>query len=277
MELKSILLALASGPSAQVAVEAATIVAKAQQAHLVGLHVVDVTPFARYIDAEVPVQILEVQRERLLAEAAELETTFKRICAEAGIDSQWHCVEGSTQHVIDLNARYCDLVCVSAPTSIGDGLASQPLGEELIFSTGRPVLMIPEGFDAKSIGDHVMVAWNGSREAAKAISHALPILSRAQKVSMVTVVGKHVDDAQAGVIAADMSRYLARHGVDADAQTADAGSVPAGQFLHEWARGQNADLLVMGAYGHARIREFILGGVTHWSLRNSTIPVLMAH
>ena len=222
-------------------------------------------------------QILEIQREKLRAEAAGNEADFKQICADAGIDSEWRCVEGSTHRIIDLHARYCDLICVSAPTTIDDGLASLPAGEELVFSSGRAVLIVPPSFESESIGDRVMVAWNGSREAAKAISNAMAILSRAQKVAMVTVVDGDLDDSQAGIIAVDMSEYLAKHGVRADAQTVNAGSVSVGQFLHDLALGQDADLLVMGAYGHTRIREFILGGVTHWSLRHTAIPILMTH
>ena len=277
MELKSILVAVAGGPPARAAVSGAVALARAHKAHLVGLHVVDLAPFSRYLDAEVPLQILDIQREKLRAEAAEHESVFKQICTDAGVDFEWRCVEGSTHRIIDLHARYCDLICVSAPSTIDDGLASLPAGEELVFSSGRAVLIIPHNFEAKSIGDHVMVAWNGSREAAKAISSAMAVLSHAQKVSMVTVVDGDLDDSQAAIIAADMSGYLATHGVSADAQTVNAGSVSVGQFLHDLALGKDADLLVMGAYGHTRIREFILGGVTHWSLRHSTIPVLMTH
>ena len=277
MELKSILVAVGRGPSAQAAIKGAAALARSHGAHLLGLHVIDVAPFVSYVDTDVPAQVLEIQRERLHADAVATEAVFKQITEQSGVDSLWHCVEGRTHHVIDLHARYYDLVCASGPATVDDGFGVLPIAEELVFSTGRAVLIIPQNFDATSIGEHVTVAWNGSREAAKAVSYAMAILSHAQKVSMVTVMDNRLNETQATTIAADMSQYLDKHSVVPHAQTVSADGVAAGQFLHDWARGQGSDLLVMGAYGHTRIREFILGGVTRWSLRNTTIPILMAH
>jgi len=277
MEVKTILVALAAGPSAQTVTHGAVIMARAHQAQLLGVHVIDILPFAGYLDADTPAEILEMQREKLFADAKQTEATFKQICDEAQVDAQWQCIEGSTHHLLDQYSRYCDLVCVSAPTTTEDNFSSLPKGEDLVFSTGRPVLLIPEAFEAAGIGKHVTIAWNGSREAAKAISNAMPILSLADKVSVVCVVDDDCNDAQARSCVEDMGRYLERHGVTAQEQVLDAGNVAPAQYLHDWARVEGSDLLVMGAYGHARIREFILGGVTRWSVRHSTIPVLMTH
>lgn len=277
MALKSIVVALARGPSVHAVINGAAALAKRHQSHLLGLHVIDIIPFAGYMDGDLTGEVIAMQDEKLRADATQVEKAFRTICTSAGVDAQWCCEEGRTHHVIDQYARYCDLLCVSAPTATADSLASLPAAEELLFSAGRPVLVIPEGFDADSIGERVTIAWNGSREAAKAISNALPILARAQSVSLATVVDDHLDEAQASIIVADLSRYLALHGVTVAAQTVNPGEAPVGQFLHDWARDKDSDLLVMGGYGHARIREFVLGGVTRWSVRNSTIPVLMAH
>ena len=277
MQIRSILVTLAAGSSAQSVTGGAVIMARALQARLLGLHVIDIVPFAHYLAPDTPAEVIELQHEKLLADAKQTEATFKQICKEAQIDAQWMCVEGSTHHLVEHYSRYNDLVCVSAPTATEDSFASLPKGEDLVFSTGRPVLLIPEAFDAQSIGQHVTIAWNGSREAAIAISNAMPILSTADRVSVVCLIDGDIDEAQARNLGEDMRRYLAQHDIMAQEQVLDAGNIEPAQYLHDWARVEGSDLLVMGAYGHARIREFILGGATRWSVRHSTIPVLMTH
>lgn len=277
MNPKSILVALAAGPSAKSATKGAAMIAAAHKARLIGLHVLDINHFIGYMGAEMPAEIFDLQREKLMADAAQVEVEFKSICEEAGIDFEWHCIEGNTQRLIDQHARYADLICVCAPPASADAFTPSPIGEELVFSSGRPVLIFPQEFSAATVGDQVMLAWDGSQEAAKAISQSMGILSAASQVSLVCVADHDLQDAQADTLGTDMNRYLKSHDVQAEAITVHAGSTAVGPFLHDCAIGHRADLLVMGAYGHSRIREFILGGVTHWALRHSTIPILMCH
>ena len=277
MNLRSILVVANVGPQASAVIRGAATLAAQHDAHLVGLHVIDVPPLPGYIGGDIPPQVFEIQRTRLISEAKEVEAVFNNVLAEFQVHSEWRIAEGQTRSVVDLHARHSDLVCVGAPEPEATGFAAQTLGEELIFSAGRAVLTIPLDFSATTIGEYVAVAWNASREAARALGDAMSILSRARKVCAATVADDDMSDTQSSIVTADISHYLARHDVEVEAQTVHPGDVPTGKALHDWAHVQGADLIVMGAYGHTRLREVMLGGTTHWMLRHSTIPVLMSH
>jgi nucleotide-binding universal stress UspA family protein len=137
------------------------------------------------------------------------------------------------------------------------------------------VLFVPYTGRFRDIGKRVLVAWNASREAARAVSDALPILAQAQSVE---VVAFDPDGADHGEVAgADIALFLARHGVKASAARQSAPDIDVGSQILSRVADSNADLLVMGGYGHSRLRELALGGATRTVLDSMTLPVLMAH
>jgi len=121
----------------------------------------------------------------------------------------------------------------------------------------------------------VLVAWNGSREATRAVHDALPLLRRAEKVTVLSIDPD--EDAEPRLPGADVSLHLARHGVTAQAATIAGTDVAVGDLLLSYAADHDIDLIVMGAYGHTRLREVVLGGATRTLLRHMTVPVLMSH
>jgi len=133
--------------------------------------------------------------------------------------------------------------------------------------------MIPRNGVDGAIGSRVLVAWNGSREAVRAVNDAMPLLEKARHVEVLTIdPGKDDGD----IPGADICQYLARHGVNAEAASAKSqGSTT--ETLLTYARDNSASLVVMGAYGHSRLREFVLGGATYNMLQHSYVPVLMSH
>lgn len=156
---------------------------------------------------------------------------------------------------------------------IGDHFA-----ENLVMSAGRPVLMIPFAGTFDAIGREVMIAWDGSREATRAVHDAMPLLTRASHVTVVTVdeardnaLGNHIPGAR-------IAEALLRHRVNVDVTTLDGVAHSSiGETLLSQAYDLNADLLVMGAYGHARWRERVLGGATRTVMASATLPVLLSH
>lgn len=150
-----------------------------------------------------------------------------------------------------------------------------PIAEDLVFDSGRPVLLLPvsEGAPKPSF-DHVVVGWDGGRAAARALADALPICARAASVKVVTITGdKALDrDIQDG-----LRRHLKAHAIEADLIERPAAGADAGSALLEFCRSSGAGLLVMGAYGHSQLREFILGGATRTVVAEADLPVLMAH
>jgi len=174
-----------------------------------------------------------------------------------------------------LQARYADLVVLGqAAVAEGDEANLLPdLPDYVILNCGRPVLLVPRSGRFQTIGKRVLVAWNGSPEAAKAITAALPLLRGAEQVTLAVLGDNDLLGESPG---ADIALYLARHGVNVEVLRRPAPTDP-GKALLSLAADFNVDLLVMGAYGHSRFRELMMGGATRTVLATATLPVLMAH
>ena len=169
-------------------------------------------------------------------------------------------------------ARLRDLTLVAAEAN---DLADQPNAEALIFESGRPVLVIPREPRKSFVLNTATVAWDFSRPAARAVGDALPLLTKARRVHIVTVTNeKRIDTSRSGP---ELAKHLARHGVDVILEAVDA----AGRSIHEALEAatgvHDSDLLVMGAYGHSRLREFVLGGATRGMITRRPLPVLFSH
>ena len=168
------------------------------------------------------------------------------------------------------------VVCNAVDDNTTTGIESD-FTESLIISTGRPLLVIPKQFNTTVNFDRIVVGWNGSHEAARAVFDALPVLKRASEVHFTVVDPQKMDDRTAKWAGADISETVARHGVKASADTYPTNGEDPGIALLEHAKDLGAGLIVMGAYGHSRLREFILGGATRTILEEMDIPVLLSH
>jgi nucleotide-binding universal stress UspA family protein len=175
-----------------------------------------------------------------------------------------------------MQARYADLVVLgqAAAAEDNEGSLLPDLPDYVLLNCGRPVLLVPRTGRFPTIGKRVMVAWNGSVEAAKAVTAALPLLRGAEQVTL-TVLGNSADTLGESP-GADIALYLARHGVNVEVLRRPEAADP-GKAILSLAADFNVDLLVMGAYGHSRFREMMLGGATRTILATATLPVLMAH
>jgi nucleotide-binding universal stress UspA family protein len=172
------------------------------------------------------------------------------------------------------HARVRDLTIVPVPE--GDQLQHW-YAESVIFGSGRPVLILPHA-SKRSAGfelGRVVVAWDSSQPASRAVADAVPILKKAKRVDLVTVTNEKVLPAKRS--AADLAKNLAYHGIDVSIETVDAAARGIGDVLASYADAHKADILVMGAYGHSRVREFILGGATKSLLSRPPIPILFSH
>jgi nucleotide-binding universal stress UspA family protein len=184
------------------------------------------------------------------------------------------CLTSEVPNLFIEYAMLRDLTIVPVPV---DKLVAHWYAEAIIFGSGRPTLILPH--IRKRAGafalDTVAVAWDFSRSAARAVADALPILEKAKHVSVVTVTNeKVIDTKRSGV---ELAKHLARHGIDVVLDTVDAADRGIGEVLEAYVTSHNADVLVMGAYGHSRIREFILGGATRSTLSQPPLPIFFSH
>lgn len=277
MTLKDILVHVDDTKASASRLETAIALAKDHGAHLVGLYVMVMPELPAYVAAQMPAEIIERQMQALKDSAAAAKKSFEAAVSSAGLaSSEFRSGEGDPVDVIGLHARYCDLAVIGQHDPDAGSYFDMP--DRLILSLGRPVLVVPYAGAYTNLGRNAMVAWDGSRLATRAVNDALPLLTKAQSVA---VMAANPGDAEAGhgaVPSADICAHLARHGVKVEAQHVQTdGSVSVADMLLSRAADGGIDLFVMGAYGHARWREIVLGGVTKHMLAHMTMPVLMSH
>jgi nucleotide-binding universal stress UspA family protein len=207
--------------------------------------------------------------------AQNLLVTFQNSAERRGIFQERileHCLIPEAPDLLVEYARLRDLTIVTVPEP---NFMNQSYVEPIIFGSGRPTLVTPRTWDKAFALDTVVVAWDFSRPAARAVADALPLLEKAKHVFVVTVTNeKLIDTKRSG---AELAKHLARHGVDVTLDAADAAGRSIGHTLSTYVESRDADLLVMGAYGHSRIRDFILGGATRSMLSRPPIPVFLSH
>jgi nucleotide-binding universal stress UspA family protein len=274
MALKDLLVYVGNDPARDARVKIATDLAVAHEAHLTGLYVRVPPEIPIHGGAEMAQAIQELQRRRR-EDAERAEALFLDHARRAGIRFEWRAVEGRVRETAILHARYSDLTILGQGLDLGaepEEVASLP--EALALGVGRPILVVPRYGNFATVGDRVLVAWNGSREATRAVNDALPLLARARKVTVLSI---DPDGEPARVPGADIALHLARHGITVEAARTTAGDISVGDALLSSAFDQGADLIVMGAYGHSRLRELVLGGATRHLLQHMTVPVLLAH
>jgi nucleotide-binding universal stress UspA family protein len=266
MAYKSMLLHVddseACGTRTRLAVELAT----AHEAHLTCFYGEPPFPAHLYVNRVIAMPAKE-KRERAKAR-------FEEQISRTRYPAEWRATDAEIPDAFLIHARYADLI-ILGQTDPDVELPSVPgdFPELVCLSVGRPVLVVPYTGVFPSIGGQVLIAWNGSREATRAVSDALPLLKRAKQVTVLVINADRY--AHGEIPGADITWYLARHGVEAQAM--QAVSEDAGELLLSRAADLSADLLVMGAYGHSRLKEMVLGGVTRTVLRSMTLPVLMSH
>lgn len=276
MALKDLLVHVDSDDACASRIGVAVALAVRHEAHLTGLHIMTRPHLPGYIEAQLPLAFHEEQRRDLDERARRAAARFHEAARRGGVAPEWRTVEGGALALVGLHARYADL------TVLGQGIDLQDpsgelawLPEELVLGVGRPVLIVPRYGTFPTVGERVLVAWNGSREATRAVNDALPMLKRAAVVTVLSIDAEGEPDRR--VPGADIALHLARHGIRAEVASTRSVELPVGDVLLSFAADCGADLLVMGAYGHSRLREMLLGGATRHLLQQMTIPVLMSH
>jgi nucleotide-binding universal stress UspA family protein len=282
MALKDLLVHVDNTPRNAARIELAARLAIQHDAHLTGLHVIDI-PSANYFYGAampfVPTNPEEIV-ERIRAEAVEaakpIEASFRECLRRNGIEGEWRLVEGSPPATVALHGRYADLTIVGQPNR-DEPQDADAVTVTTIMTSGRPVLAVPFAGEFPIIGERVLVAWNASREAARALNDALPLLLNAKHVTVLAINPQRGVVGHGDVPAADIALHLARHGLKTEAAHTVAKDIADGEALLSYAADIGADLIVAGAYGHSRAREMVFGGVTRTLIAEMTAPVLFSH
>ncbi len=285
MKLKDILVHLDATPRCNARVEVAAGLAARHGAHLTGLYVIELPPPdmfygfpSAFIDLQRAEDIVDRLRASALAEALPVEAAFRDRVRRDGLQGEWRLVEGDAGETVTQHGRYVDLV-VLGQADTRAAVTGRPvdLPVTTLMGCGRPLLLVPFAGDFPVVGQEVLVGWNATAEAARAVNEALPILRCARKVTVLSINPRHGIGGDGDVPAADIALHLARHGITAEATHTVATDIPEGDALLSYAADIGADLLVTGLYGHSRVREMVFGGVTRSLLTEMTVPVFMTH
>jgi nucleotide-binding universal stress UspA family protein len=281
MSYKDLLVGLDSGASARERIEIAAALAERFAAHLVGLYPLPMPEAPRhfgYYDPALLNPFFEELRARARDAADKTREVFEHIASLHGVSAEWREIPEGADADPAVHARYADLAILGQldPDS-GEPDMIRPRPEQVTLASGRPILVVPYAGNFPNLGRRVVIGWNASREAARAVNDAMPLLTAAEIVSILTIDPREGPRAHGELPGADISLHLARHGVKAEIERTVSADLPVGEVLLSRAADLGADLLVMGAYGHSRARELLLGGATRSLLRSMTLPVLMSH
>jgi nucleotide-binding universal stress UspA family protein len=224
----------------------------------------------------IPVDMIELQREENSKTAKAAAARFETGAKAAGVSAETRILEASVgggASMFGAIARRFDLAVVGQAQR-EHGASEELMIEAALFESGRPLVVVPYIQKQGLKLDRVIACWDGERTAARAIADAMPFLERAKAVDVVIVAEERKQEEITG---AHMIQHLARHGVAASARRTTKGDISIENVILSYAADSGADFLVMGGYGHSRLREFILGGATRGILASMTLPVLMSH
>jgi nucleotide-binding universal stress UspA family protein len=279
MTYRTILVHVDRSAGAEARIKLAANLAARENAHLAGIAMSGVPRFMYAGDpfdasGVIIADYLEIAGKR----ANEALDRFDAITANMGLSSVERRNSRDDEYAaLCMQARYADLLVIGqAMPAGGEGALLRDLPEHVILHAGKPVLVVPYAGSFPTLGERPLVAWDGSLEAAHAAAAAIPLLKRSSKVTLAVFGAEPGYDAHGEEPGADIALYLARHGVKVEVLR-QPDAVDTGNAILTLAAGLSADLLVMGAYGHSRLREMVVGGATRTVLETMTLPVLMAH
>lgn len=280
MSYKTIGVHVDRSPDARARIAVAARLALREQAHLIGIAFTGAAPLivpAGGFDQGMPP--IRISFDELRLEAERALDVFEEVAEGLGAGLlERRLVEEEAGYGMSLQARYCDLVVLGQVNGTHiPPLMRSNFTEYVLLHCARPVLVVPSGIEPPAgLGQRIVIGWNGSHSATRALSTALALLERAERVELLVFNPELAGDAHGEEPGADIGLYLARHQIPVQVSAARAeGDV--GEALMAYAERNGADLVVMGAYGHSRMREILLGGVTRSALRTARLPLWMAH
>lgn len=280
MAYKTILVHLDDGRRCAKRVQAALDLALRQDAHLIGLYVAPEFAAPAYLKAQMPEDLLERQEAEMKQATDKALAAFDEAARKAGVKAELRRARAYADEVeglLGLHGRYADLV-VLGQHDPDDGHSMGPGAvEHVVLAIGRPLLVVPYVGAPTGFGRRPLLLWDASREAASAADDALPLLQAAERVDILSVNPRAGIRGHGEEPGADIATVLARQGVTAEARHVVSKEISVADTILSTAADLGSDLLVMGAYGHSRLREMVLGGVTRAVLQHMPVPALMSH
>jgi nucleotide-binding universal stress UspA family protein len=279
MSYKSILVHLDTSKAVHARFELALRLAKQFDAHLTGLFTI-FRPEPGSFTVMAGTAEYFAEHEKIRTErAGAMERLVHAEFARAKVAGEWKVATGNVNTAVLKAARLADLTIIGQDDPDDpESFDADQFVETLVLSAGRPVLVVPYAGQFPNVGSNVLFAWDGSREATRALHDALPFLAHAKRITVFTVNALEGEPPASRIPGSDIAAIIARHGANVVTEEIEGvRGVPVGDMLLSRASDLGADLIVMGCYGHSRWRELVLGGATRSILKSMTVPVLMSH
>ncbi|MDH5355540.1 MAG: universal stress protein [Gammaproteobacteria bacterium] len=277
MAIKNILVHIDHTAACELRVKAAIELAKTNSARLSALFVVPDYFVPSYVEAQISADIISQISDQALSRAKETQGKIKAMVTEAGLELDSYIEEGNIIAILNDYARYTDLVVLGQSQANDPDNISEGLADHLVIECGAPCLVIPYIGARQTLGKHILVAWNESRESARALRDSLPLLQQADQVSVLLIKHKSHNEEHTAMQEKVMLDYLADHGISGKIILCIDNHIDPGNTMLAQALDNDCDLIVMGAYGHSRLREIVLGGATRHLLKEMTVPTFISH
>jgi nucleotide-binding universal stress UspA family protein len=254
--------------------------ARVHQAHITGFTLTPTGAILYFAPETPPILLPPDFLENARAASQSAHAHFEEEARRAGVSYEQRPLEGLPPVLPELfttSTRHADLSILPQPPDGSLALAQEMLVERALYASGRPTLVVPASDSSLAQPDVVLAAWDGSQEATRAFNDAIPILQKAKRVVVMVAKPDRMAHSYGEEPGADIALHLTRHGIQTEVRRAAEDGVSAGALILTQAKEVGAGLIVMGAYHHSRLREFILGGPTRTVLEHTTVPVFMAH
>lgn len=254
----------------------AAALAKRFDARLTGFFATGLPAATSFGDLASGAQLVEAYMAAQRDEAVKAEAAFRQELGRLQLTGDWVWREADITESVTSVGRLFDLVVLGQTDPDAESAVPRAMPEDLVLTLGRPVLVVPYTGEFKGFG-HVLIAWNGTREAARALYDAMFVIEKADAVTVIEVDTPGSAGPSPSHLADDVVAALKRRGIAATAEATVTDGTPVADIILSRAADLTADLIVMGAYSHSRLRELVLGGVSRSFLQEMTIPVLMSH
>lgn len=255
----------------------AVAVGEAFEAHVAGIAVAYEPIIPGAVMGGIPPEFIEAQRNESEKKAKDAIARFEAAAKRSSLSAETRIITSSVSGAADQFARVArrfDLAIVGQADP-AEGIQDEVIDEAALFESGRPVIHVPFIHKGGLKLNRVMVCWDGGRAATRAVADSMPLLRKAGQVEIVMIGNKAGKDNE--IAGADLGQHLARHGLKVDVKRITSPDIDVASTILSYAADSSADLIVMGGYGHSRLREFVLGGATRGILESMTVPVLMSH
>lgn len=287
MALKDVLVHLDQSVNAFERLRLAADLARRHQSRLTALYVRELNPLQRHEQSiaelgqgssEAISQTNRHIQKSINAAIERLLSAIEEMKREYEIEIEWRCLDGVGSTLVPQHARFADLSIVSQDVSAAATATGYTFSEELLFVAGRPVIFVPSHGSFKTLGKHILVAWNSSRAATRSVNDALPLIERAQQVTVLAVNQAEFTRRYGALPPENMVDHLSRHGAEVKGVWLnDVSTALIADAVQAEAHKMGADLIVAGAFGHPRLWEKLMGGVTRDLLARMSLPLLMSY